>query len=41
MSMSVISTLSILSIVTLFNGTLLALLALYIYRHRGSAPIVR
>lgn len=41
MSMSVISTLSILSVVTLFNGTLLSLLALYIYRHRKSSPIVR
>lgn len=41
MPMSVISTLSILTIATLFNGSLLALLALYIYKHRKANPIVR
>lgn len=41
MSMSIVSTFSILMVVSLFNGTLLSLLALYLYRHRSARPIVR
>lgn len=41
MTITAISTVSILMVVTLFNGTLFTLLALYLYRHRDAGPIVR
>lgn len=36
-----LSTLSILTVVTLFNGTLLLALALYLYAHRRARPVRR
>jgi hypothetical protein len=41
MTIAAASTLSILTVVALFNGALLSLLALYLYGHRGARPIVR
>lgn len=41
MSMSIVSTFSILMVVSLFNGSLFTLLALYLYKHRFARPIVR
>lgn len=41
MTITAVSTASILTVVTLFNGSLLSLLALYLYKHRNARPIVR
>jgi hypothetical protein len=41
MTITAVSTVSILMVVTLFNGTLFSLLGLYLYRHRDARPIVR
>lgn len=41
MTITAVSTVSILTVVTLFNGTLLSLLALYLYKHRNAGKIVR